>query len=101
VLSVAERVQLIEEAEYCSRFPRERLARVEVMTEAGATFDSGAMIPLWFPTQPPGDDDLREKFRWLAMSGLPEARAAALEDQLWNCASLPDAAGLLETLAQP
>jgi len=101
VLSVAERVQLIEDAEYCSRFPRERLARVEVVTEAGATFDSGAMIPRWFPTQPPSDDDLREKFRWLAMSGLPGARVAALEDQLWNCADLPDATGLLEALTQP
>lgn len=99
VLRLAEAVTLVEAPEYNARFPAERLARVVIETTAGARLESGERRPRWDVSAPPTDDDLLAKFRWLARTRLPEARAAALEQALWRCEDLaevtPVLAGLL------
>jgi 2-methylcitrate dehydratase PrpD len=107
VLRLAGRLELIEDADYARRFPEERIARVRIETEAGETFDSGEALALWdgqgLPSDAtlPSDAELRAKYRWLARSGLPAERAAALEAAAWDCADLPAAATLLSLLAPP
>ncbi|MBM4187182.1 MAG: MmgE/PrpD family protein [Gemmatimonadetes bacterium] len=100
VLAIADRVELIEEDAYNRRFPAERIARVVIETADGATLDSGESRPRWGAGENagPSDDDLREKFRWLARGSLPEQRALALERALWECDRLPDAEHILSVL---
>lgn len=99
VLSLAQRVELLEDESFNARFPAERLSRVVIEMNNGDTFDSGEMRPRWDSLAPPADDELLEKFRWLAGDCLPPARAEALAEQLWHCAELPDATSILELLA--
>jgi 2-methylcitrate dehydratase PrpD len=101
VLTLAKRLELVEDAGYSGRFPDERIARVIIETEVGETFDSGEAEALWDRNSPPTDDELLAKYRWLAREGLSEQRAAALEAAAWDCASLPDAAALLSLITPP
>jgi 2-methylcitrate dehydratase PrpD len=91
VLCLVDRVEMIEDDRFNSRFPAERLARVEIDTTDGRRLDSGEVRPLWGMTGPPTDMELRQKFRQLAQGILSEARAAGLETALWDCAGLPEA----------
>jgi 2-methylcitrate dehydratase PrpD len=100
VLMLAERVELVEDAAFNARFPAERLCRLAITTASGACYQSGETRPRWDTSDPPSDDALREKFRWLA-SFLPHSRAAALETAAWHCAELPDARELSRLLANP
>jgi 2-methylcitrate dehydratase PrpD len=100
VLSVMERVELIEDKSLSARFPAERVARVVIETSSGATFDSGEVKPKWdAATAPPDDDALLGKFRWLARTVLPEPRVAALEAALWHSDRLSDASEINRLLA--
>jgi 2-methylcitrate dehydratase PrpD len=102
-LRLAECVELEVDPLLDARFPSERWARVQIETTAGAILDAGAVRAMW-DEAPPTDDELRAKFRWLAGTpcggdSLSEERAAALEEAVWHCAELPDAARLVEVLA--
>lgn len=99
VLGLSARVELVEDDGYNARFPAERLARVEIETKDGRRFDSGEHRPKWFLTAPASDDELLEKFRWLAKGGLSSSRAALLEMMLWHCDEISDAGELAAQLA--
>lgn len=101
VLRLAEEMELVEVAELSGRFPAERLARVEIETAAGQWLDSGLVEAAWGADTPPTDEALRQKFRWLAGTMLPEARTAELETAVWACAEMADAAALTNLLARP
>ena len=101
VLRLASRVKLINKPDYDRRFPQERIARVRMHTSAGEVFDSGEAVALWDGPGLPSDNELRQKYRWLAGDVLPPERTDALEHSAWNCADLPDAAALLSLLAPP
>jgi 2-methylcitrate dehydratase PrpD len=99
-LRLAECVELEVDPLLDARFPAERWARVQIETAAGAILDADAVRATW-DEAPPTDDELRAKFRWLARSSLSEERAAALEEAVWQCADLPDAARLVALMAPP
>ena len=99
VLSLSQRLEMVEEPALSARFPAQRLARVQVETRDGCLFDSGEVEATWEAGSPPTDDELCQKFRWLARTVLAEARVAELEEAIWGCASLVDAATLLMLLA--
>jgi 2-methylcitrate dehydratase PrpD len=99
VVKLAERVELVEDPAYNERFPAERVAQVQIETVDGTSFDSGEVEATWGAENPPADEDLREKFRWLARSSLLEKRATMLEETIWNIATQPDVDALLELLA--
>lgn len=101
VLALANRIELIDEADYDRRFPDERIARVRIETNSSGVFDSGEALALWDGPNLPSDQELREKYRWLAGEGLSPSRSVALEDTAWNCADLSDAATLLSLLIPP
>ncbi len=101
VLGTAERVELLEDPAFSARFPAERLARVQIVTEDGSVFDSGLVEATWGADDPPSDDSLREKFRWLAGAFLSQERASKLEETIWGLAELPDIDPLYQLLAMP
>ena len=101
VLALAGRVEMVEEPAYSERFPGLRLARVEIETTGGAILESGEVQPQWEGDDPPTDEALRDKFRWLAQTLLPPTRATALEESAWRCHELTDAANLIDLLAPP
>ena len=82
--------------DYCNaQFPSVQISRVRITTLNSITFETGHVESPWDlsiisqPHQPP-DQELREKFRWLALGSLPPERVTALEDKIWNCDALPD-----------
>jgi 2-methylcitrate dehydratase PrpD len=101
VSKLSERVNLIENEHFNELFPAKRYARVEIETLSGELFDSGEVEADWEATNPPTDQALREKFRWLAGGQLPEKRAAELEQMIWHCEDLPDVERLLALIAMP
>lgn len=101
VLKLCDCVKLVEFEDYSARFPAQRLARIEIETRDGETFDSGEVEANWEATSPPTDEALREKFRWLAGEQLPEERAAELERMIWHCEELPDVDRLLSLITMP
>lgn len=95
VLKLASRIKISED-DYCNaQFPNVQMARVSITTLNGRTFETGYVESPWDisiisqPHQPP-DQELREKFHWLALGRLPAERVIALDDKIWNCDSLPD-----------
>jgi 2-methylcitrate dehydratase PrpD len=101
ILSLAGGMVLREDPGFSARFPAERLARVQIDLANGTTLDSGEMEADWGADTRPGDQEILEKYRWLAGTQLSEKRAAALESAAWSCASLPDARTLEDLLASP
>jgi 2-methylcitrate dehydratase PrpD len=102
VLDLSDRVELIEESAYNARFPAERVGRVEIETNEGQIYQSGEAAAEWGSEDPPSNSELRQKFRRLAESGfLLDPRISELEDMLWHCQGLADAAELQKVLAQP
>ncbi|MGI8476790.1 MAG: MmgE/PrpD family protein [Thermomicrobiales bacterium] len=101
VLRLADRIELVDDPALSARFPAERVARVRIETVAGAVLDSGEVRARWDAADPPSDEDLIAKFRWLAGESLPTARVDALLDFVWNCADLTEIGGLGSLLAPP
>jgi 2-methylcitrate dehydratase PrpD len=101
VLQISQRVEMTENVEFNRRFPAQRLARVEIVTEDGSGFDSGDCEADWEAGRPPSDQKLREKFHRLAGGQLPVDRTAELENILWHCDKLPDLGELLPLLTPP
>jgi len=99
VLRLANRIVLVDDPTLSSRFPAERVARVRIQTTDGAAHQSPETIAPWDAAAAPTDDELIEKFRWLAGECLPPDRAAALLDTLWNIADAPDASAIATLLA--
>jgi 2-methylcitrate dehydratase PrpD len=101
ILRLAGAVELIEQAAYNDHFPARRLARVQIETADGKTWDSGEVEAAWGAEDPPDDRALLDKFRDLAGPLLPHDRLAALEAAAWRCEELADAGHLAELLAAP
>jgi 2-methylcitrate dehydratase PrpD len=101
VLRLAERVELVEDPGYSAHFPSERLARVQIETDDGSSYNSGEVEASWGMEEPPSDEALREKFRWLASTCLSPERITELEAAIWRVAELPDVSVLCHLLAQP
>jgi len=101
VRHLAKRVELVEDPAYSARFPAERLAQVRIKLDDGRILDSGEVEAAWGVEDPPNDETLRDKFRWLACTYLSEERAKELEMRIWQVADLPDASVLCQLLARP
>ncbi len=101
VLRLADRIELVDDPVLSGRFPAERVARVCIETSDGIVLDSGEVRAPWDAAAPPTNDELIEKFRWLASESLPPTRADELLDTVWNCADLTDIGRLSALLATP
>ena len=101
VLRLADLVEVMADPALSARFPAERLAHITIEMIDGTGYELREAAPRWNWFDAPSDEDLLDKFRWLARAGLAEARAEALANALWNCADLPVAEALAELLAAP
>ena len=101
VLRLADQIDLVDDPALSARFPAERIARVRIETTAGVVHESNETVAPWDAAAPPTDDELIDKFRWLAAESVSTARATELLDVIWNCADLSDARRLIELLATP
>ena len=95
VLQLSDRIELIEDVQFSSRFPARRFGRVIVETRSGECYDSGDVEARWDSGNPPSDQALLDKFRWLVKDVVPGDRAREMEDLLWQCSELSDVSDLL------
>lgn len=93
-------IETIEEEKFTNIYPHQRLARVIIETDNGMTYDSGDVEEKWASTEPPTDEEVKQKFRALTKGELPEKRATDLEEMVWNCRSLSNISSLLELMNQ-
>nr|VFK28542.1 MAG: 2-methylcitrate dehydratase PrpD [Candidatus Kentron sp. MB] len=92
VLELAEAIQLIEDDECNKMFPQKQTARVEIDLTDGTVLNSGLVFAPWdAATTPATDDELQEKFQWLAGDTFPKERIHALETLLWKYDETADA----------
>jgi 2-methylcitrate dehydratase PrpD len=97
VLDLAARLDVEVAPEFEERFPAGAVASVEITTTAGKRVDSGVVEARWEPPDTlPTDDELREKFVWLARPVLGDARARSLLDLFWSFDQVPDARQLVQ-----
>ena len=101
VIRLSKLVELVEDDKFNQLFPAQRIARVEILTKDDRLFDSGDVEPNWEASDPPADQELREKFQRLAGEQLPGDRATELENTLWRCAELPDLGRILPLIMAP
>ena len=102
VLALSKRVRLIEVQEYNDRFPEERFSRVEILTRQGEVYDSGTVSAKWdVSTAPPTDEELLEKFHWLAGDAAGETRSNRLQDAIWGLGEGIKANDLIAEIAPP
>jgi len=100
ILQLADRIELIEDKEFSSRFPAQRFARVIIETNKNERHDSGDVEARWDAADPPSDQALMDKFRWLAQNVMPDDRIDELAKMIWQCPDLPDATGLLDVIVK-
>jgi hypothetical protein len=98
VLRLSDCIELFEDNRFSSCFPAQRFARVIIETQDGKRHDSGQFEARWDSVDPPSDRALTEKFRRLVRGVLPAARAEELENLIWRCSELSDAASLLDAM---
>jgi 2-methylcitrate dehydratase PrpD len=99
VLRLADRVALIDDPALSARFPAERYASVMIELDTGATFSAGDVRAPWDGIEPPSDNELLDKFRWLASETVSAKRAETAFDRIWNCADLSSVEPLLDVLS--
>lgn len=100
VLALVDKVVLIEDDTFNAHFPARRFAEVTIITSEGRSYHSPATEARWNSTDPPADEELLAKFRWLATALLSPAAVAELEEALWNCAEATDMSGLITQTLQ-
>ncbi|MEM7031278.1 MAG: MmgE/PrpD family protein [Chloroflexota bacterium] len=100
VLRLSGLVKLIDDDRFNARFPAERISQVIIETTDGQRFDSGEVRPLWGLDSPPEDEDLLNKFRYLAHRYLKPNQADELEQAIWQIESMPDVSELGRMMAQ-
>ncbi len=75
-----DRIELIDEADYAVVSPTSASPACALKQIQSGVFDSGEALALWDGPNLPSDQELREKYRWLAGEGLSPSRSVALED---------------------
>jgi len=98
ILQLSDCIDLIEDNRLNARFPAQRFARVIIETNQNVRHDSGEIEARWDATNPPSDQELMDKFRWLAQDVVSEDRIDASAKMIWQCPDLPDVTGLLDVI---
>ena len=84
LLALLDRVSTEIDPQFESEFPAKATAEVMVETTSGKSFRSGRIEAPWEPPDTlPSDDDLENKFRWLAEPVVGKGAAARLVENIW------------------
>jgi 2-methylcitrate dehydratase PrpD len=100
VLALVDKVVLAEDETFNAHFPARRFAEVTITTTEGQSYHSPATEARWNSNDPPTDEELLTKFRWLAAELLPPAAVNELEVALWRCGEEVDIGGLVRRTQQ-
>lgn len=100
VLALVDKVVLVEDETFNAHFPARRFAQVTITTTAGQAYHSPATEARWNRDDPPSDEELLTKFRWLAAGLLSPAAVNELEDVLWHCDEAVDIGGAVTRTLQ-
>lgn len=100
VLALVDKVVLVEDDAFNAYFPARRFAEVTITTTAGQSYHSPATEARWNSDEPPSDEELLTKFRWLAAGLLSPAAVNELEADLWHCTEAADMSGLVTRTLQ-
>ena len=85
VLALADKVLVEVEPKFQKDFPQKTLAEVRISTTSGTSHSSGPMEPKWeSSTGLPTEDELHEKFLWLAGPVLGREQAESLAQLVLN-----------------
>jgi 2-methylcitrate dehydratase PrpD len=96
ILDLAGRLEVEVAQEFEDRFPARAIASVEITTLNGKRYDSGAVEARWEPPDTlPSDNELKEKFLWLAGPVLGQKHAAQLLEFIWQFEKESDARKLI------
>ncbi len=98
---LAHAVELVEATDLTAAFPERFLARVSLTLTDGRTITSPDTTFRGELDDPFTDDDLADKYRWLAGTLLAGPRVAALEAAAWGIADAPSIEPMLALLAAP
>jgi len=97
VLALADRVEAEVVPEYEQAFPEKTYADVEVVTQDGRIFTALRKQAPWEPASTlPTDDELSEKFQWLAGPVLGKDRAKGIIEMIWAFEGTGDVRQLIE-----
>lgn len=96
ILDLAGRLEVDVEAAFEDRFPAKAMASVEIITRDGRAFDSGPVEARWEPPDTlPSDEELKEKYLWLAAPVLGRPQAHELLDLIGTFEKAADARELV------
>ena len=84
VLRLSRAMVMSEDEKANEVFPGTRIAQVTLHLTDGRALDSRWMQPKWDPSCPPSPDELKDKFRKLAIPVLGEDRAKSIEAAVGN-----------------
>ena len=80
-----DKVSIIAQDRFQKKFPKKAESEVEITTASGQVFSSGEMSARWdLHSKLPTDQELEEKFLWLASPVLGKTNAKALRDLIMN-----------------
>jgi 2-methylcitrate dehydratase PrpD len=100
VLRLAGCMEVVEDAGFSALFPAQRLAVVEIELKDGRVLRSEPTQTRWEPSQPPSDEEILEKYRWLS-GGFRRMETERIEEMVWNCAELEEVGELVDLLGRP
>lgn len=98
VLSLAERVKLVEASDINRLFPDRMLARVTITMDDGRVFQSGDTTFRGEKDNPLEQEELRRKYRWLAGTLVGPERVRAIEQVVFTLADSPTLLPLIRVL---
>ncbi len=83
--TIMDKIEVIAERRFQEKFPAKALAEVRIETGNGKSFNSGAMSARWEPSSGlPSDNELVEKFHWLAAPVVGIEKAKEIELMIWD-----------------
>ncbi|MEM7332616.1 MAG: MmgE/PrpD family protein [Chloroflexota bacterium] len=98
VMDLVDRVIMTEDDEYNRIFPNDRYCRVTITTKDGAKYISKPTIPPWTEKNPATDQELIDKFHFIAQQCLPKENVRNLETAVWQLESEENTAKMLREL---
>jgi len=98
VLSLADRVRVVEAPDLSQRFPDKFLARVVITMNDGREFQSGDVTFRGELDHPLSEEQILGKFRWLTGGLVPAERVAAIEEMVRNLPDMPSITPLNSSL---
>jgi len=101
VLSISDRIKLIEAADIEARFPAERLARARFLLVDGRVLESGTMAARGDAERPLSDAEIERKFHSIAAEFCGRGRADAIVEAVGALARQASVMPFLDLLSAP